>query len=90
MLLPIVGWLALRFVFFGGIGGTYASPHYAPVANFLAVTGWKLTHFHHLLVSRDYAISGGHWLLLDRVARIGTAGLYPCCLPFGCSAPCVG
>ena len=77
MLLPITGWLALRFAFFGGIGGTYASPHYTPVADFLAVTGWKLTHFHHLLVSRDYAISGGRWLLLDRAALIGTAGFVP-------------
>jgi hypothetical protein len=74
MLLPIVVWLAMRFSFFGGIGGTYASPHYSPVSDFLAVTGWKLTHFHHLLVSRDYSITEGHWLLLDRAARIGVAG----------------
>jgi hypothetical protein len=77
MLLPVAVWLILRFVFFGGIGGTYASPHYAPVADFLAVTGWKLTHFHHLLVSRDYAISGGRWLFLDRAARLGTAAFVP-------------
>ena len=77
MLLPIAGWLALRFAFFGGIGGTYASPHYMPVADFIAVTGWKLTHFHHLLVSRDYAISGARWLFLDRAARVGTAVFVP-------------
>jgi hypothetical protein len=77
MLLPIAVWLLLRFVFFGGIDGTYASPHYTPVADFLAVTGWKLTHFHHLLVSRDYAISGGRWLLLDRAAHLGTAAFVP-------------
>lgn len=77
MLLPVALWLILRFVFFGGVGGTYATPHYTPLADFLAVAGWKLTHFHHLLVSRDYAISGGRWLLLDRAARLGTAAFIP-------------
>ena len=73
MLLPIAGWLALRFAFFGGIGGTYASPHYTPIAGFLDVTVWKLTHLHQLLVARDYAITEGEWLFVDRAARVGTA-----------------
>ena len=73
MLLPVVLWLALRFTFFGGLGDTYASPHYTPIADFLAVTIWKLTHFHQLLVARDYSVTGGSWLVIDRAARVGAA-----------------
>lgn len=73
MLLPVALWLALRFTFFGGLGDTYASPHYTPIAEFLDVTLWKLTHLHQLLVARDYSITGGNWLLIDRAARVGAA-----------------
>jgi hypothetical protein len=77
MLLPLALWLAFRFTFFGGIGGTYASPHYAPLADSLEVIGWKLTHLHQLLVARDYSVTAGRWLLVDRAARIGSALLVP-------------
>jgi hypothetical protein len=73
MLLPVALWLALRFAFFGGLGDTYASPHYTPIAEFLDVTIWKLTHLHQLLVARDYSITGGNWLPVDRAARVGAA-----------------
>src|SRR5262249_25967362 len=38
MFLPIVMWLGLRFAFFGGIGGTYATAGYTPLADFLSLT----------------------------------------------------
>jgi hypothetical protein len=52
MLLPIATWLVLRFAFFGGIGGTYATAGYTPVVNFLHLLFHKLTHVHHLFVAR--------------------------------------
>ena len=52
MLLPIATWLGLRFAFFGGIGGTYVTAGYTPLANFLHLLFHKLTHMHHLFVAR--------------------------------------
>ena len=44
MFLPIVMWLGLRFAFFGGIGGTYATAGYTPLGDFLALSFKKLKY----------------------------------------------
>ena len=51
MLLPVAMWLGLRFAFFGGIGGTYATAGYTPLADFLKLTFHKLTHMHYLFIT---------------------------------------
>ena len=51
MLLPIAMWVGLRFAFFGGIGGTYATAGYTPFADFLKLILFKLTHLHYLFVT---------------------------------------
>ena len=38
MFLPVVMRLRLRFAFFGGIGGTYATAGYTALADFLSLT----------------------------------------------------
>ena len=71
MFLPVVMWLGLRFAFFDGIGGTYATA-YAPVADFLGQTFVKLTHMNTLFVPRHAFVTEGRWALLDRTITIGT------------------
>jgi hypothetical protein len=76
MFLPIVMWLALRFAFFGGIGHTYATAGYTPLANFLKLSFWKLKYLDTLFVFQ-YPIVGvvntaGYPALLNRAIRIGT------------------
>jgi hypothetical protein len=73
MFLPVVMWLGVRFAFFGGIGGTYATAGYTPVPDFLGMTIDKLTHLHTLFVSRFVFARDGPWALLDRAAGIGIA-----------------
>ena len=73
MLLPLALWLGLRFAFFGGIGGTYATADYTPLAEFLKLVAWKLAHLHHLFVQQHVAVTEGGWALMDRAIRIGTA-----------------
>ena len=51
MLLPVAMWLGLRFAFFGGIGGTYATAGYTPLADFLKLIFFKLTHMHYLFIT---------------------------------------
>ena len=63
MLLPVAMWLGLRFAFFGGIGGTYATAGYTPLADFLKLTFHKLTHMHYLFIT--------HKARRGRVARPG-------------------
>jgi hypothetical protein len=75
MLLPVALWLGLRFAFFGGIGGTYATAGYAPLAEFVRLTGWKLVHLHHVFVTQDVDAGVGRSAALDRAIRIGTAAL---------------
>jgi hypothetical protein len=72
MFLPVVLWLGLRFAFFGGIGGTYATASYTPLADFLALTIQKLTHLDALFVSQHAFISEGYQALLDRAIKFGT------------------
>jgi len=72
MLLPIAMWLGLRFAFFGGIGGTYATAGYTPLADFLTLTFQKLTHIDTLLVAQDSLGTAGRLALLDRPIKIGT------------------
>jgi hypothetical protein len=73
MLLPVAMLLGLRFALFGGIGGTYATDGYTPLASFLAFTLTKLTHLHYLFVSHVFL---GEWLdrgtarLIDRGTQV--------------------
>jgi hypothetical protein len=67
MFLPVAMWLGLRFTFFGGIGGTYATAAYTPLADFLHLIFHKLTHMQHLFVTL------GRSALFDRTTTIGTA-----------------
>jgi hypothetical protein len=75
MFAPVVMWLGLRFVFFGGIGGTYATEGYTPLAGFLHLTLLKLTHLHHLFITHYDFVTEGRWVLLNRGIAIGTAVL---------------
>ena len=73
MLLPLALWLGFRIVFFGGIGGTYATTGYTPVASFLALSARKLVHLHHLFVMQDFALLEENRPLFERVIGIGSA-----------------
>ena len=71
MLLPLAMWLGLRFVFFGGIGGTYATAGYTPLTDFLRLIFLKLTHMHYLFITHkapvgDLPNRGTGFLILDR------------------------
>jgi hypothetical protein len=71
MLLPVAMWLGLRFAFFGGIGGTYATAGYTPLADFLKLTFYKLTHMHYLFITHqarrgELPDRGTALLMLDR------------------------
>jgi hypothetical protein len=73
MFMPIAMWLSLRFAFFHGIGGTYATSGYTPVADFLNLTFYKLMHIDNLFVNPSYFMEWHwEWKLLDRTLRIGT------------------
>jgi len=72
MLLPVAMWLGLRFAFFGGIGGTYATTGYTPLADFLELTFHKLTRPDALLLTQDNFVAEGSLALLDRPIRIAT------------------
>jgi hypothetical protein len=74
MLLPAVVWLGLRFAFFGGIGGTYATAGYTPLAHFLELTLFKLTHLHYLLALKPPMgdPQGAAFLILDRATALLT------------------
>jgi hypothetical protein len=73
MLLPLAMWLGLRIVFFGGVGGSYATLEYAPLASFLRLTGRKLLRLHHLFVTHDVSFTAGSLVAVDRGVEIGTA-----------------
>jgi hypothetical protein len=75
MFLPVLSWLGLRFAFFGGVGGTYATAGYASFTGFLNLIWYKLKHINRLFVSTYYFATEGHWVLLDRAIMIGTAVL---------------
>ena len=75
MLLPVAMWMGLRFAFFGGIGGTYATMGYTPLAGFLKLTFDKLTHVHYLLVVHNVGPEilrdrGTALLILDRAQAL--------------------
>ena len=72
MLLPVALWLGLRFGFYGGIGGTYATADYTPFARFLELTARKLVHLQNVLVSPSVFVAEGRWALVDRAIRIAT------------------
>jgi hypothetical protein len=74
MFLPIVTWLGLRVAFFGGIGGTYATEGYTPLADFLKQIFVKLAHMQYLFIGHHTPpgqVRGTDLLILDR----GTAVL---------------
>ena len=73
MLSPFVLWLGLRLAFYGGLGGSYATA-YSPLAGFLRLTGWKLTHLDYLFVMQVPA-TDGRWALVDLAFRVGMAVL---------------
>jgi hypothetical protein len=75
MLLPVAMWLGLRFTFFGGLGGTYATAGYTPLGEFLSLTLQKLENIHLLLVSHFYFGTEGRWVLLDRAVTKATSVL---------------
>jgi hypothetical protein len=72
MFLPVVLWLGLRFAFFAGIGGTYATAGYTPLGDFLALTFKKLRNLDALFVSQPALVTLGHQALLDRGIALGT------------------
>jgi hypothetical protein len=74
MLLPPALWLGLRIAFFGGIGGTYATEGYTPLAHFLGLTLFKLTHMHYLLALKPPMgdPQGAAFLILDRATALLT------------------
>ena len=57
MFLPIAMWLGFRLAVFGGIGGTYGTAGYTPLASFLNLTFHKLKHIHRLFVGYDWGRS---------------------------------
>ena len=75
MLLPIVLWLGFRFLFYGGIGGTYATASFLPLAGFIKLTNWKLVHLAQLFVIQDASITGASWPAADKAFKILTAVL---------------
>ena len=75
MLLPLAVWLGLRFAFFQGIGGSYATGGYTPITEFLTVVGWKLIHLYRLFVSQETFAAAGPWATVDRVLMLATYSL---------------
>ena len=73
MSLPLAMWLGLRFTFFGGIGGTYATAQYAPLAGFVELTGRKLGHLPYLFVTPNVSFTSGYSATADRAVEIGTS-----------------
>jgi hypothetical protein len=57
MLLPLAFWLGVRFAFFGGIGGTYATESLADFEH-LRRFFYKLTHVHYLFINREAGTRG--------------------------------
>jgi hypothetical protein len=72
MFLPVVFWLGLRFTFFGGIAGTYATAGYTPLGDFLALTFKKLKTLDTLFVGQHAFATEGHGALLVRAIGLGT------------------
>jgi hypothetical protein len=72
MFLPVVLWLSLRFAFFGGIGGTYATAGYTPLGAFLALTFEKLKNVDALFVVRRAFVTEGQGAQLDWAIALGT------------------
>src|SRR5262249_13713369 len=54
MFLPIIMWLGFRFIFFNGIGGTYATHGYTSLTDFLRLIFHKVKHIHSLFVWYDW------------------------------------
>lgn len=72
MLLPLMFWFGLRFAFYGGVGGGYATGSYAPLADFLSLVGWKVAHLHRLLVGQDRFVTAENWAAADWAVMMGT------------------
>src|SRR5262249_7266086 len=61
--------------FFGGIGGTYATTGYTPVADFLKLIFFKLTHLHYLFITHQAGIRGSALTIVDRATDLLIYGL---------------
>lgn len=72
MLLPVGLWLGLRFAFYGGLSGGYATGAYWPLMDFVKLIDWKFTHLHRLFASQERLFTDGGWGLVDRALMIGT------------------
>jgi len=72
MFLPVVLWLSLRFAFFGGLGGSYATAGYTPQGAFLALTFEKQRNLDALFVVRSPFVANGQGVLLDWAIMQGT------------------
>jgi hypothetical protein len=76
MVLPVAIWLGLRFVFFGGTGGTYAMAGYAQFPQFVKLIFFKLTHMHYLFITHkttplgQVADRGPALLMLDWITAV--------------------
>jgi len=75
VLLPLGMWFALRFAFFGGIGGSYATAGYTHVLEFFQLVVWKFEHLNRLFMSQTPIISNGPLAIAERVLMIGAYGL---------------
>jgi hypothetical protein len=71
MLSPLGVWLGFRLIFYGGVGGTYATAGYT-IANFAMVTIWKLEHLQNLFIQQAVIATESGWASVDRALRIGT------------------
>ena len=70
MFLPVVFWVGLRFTFFDGIGGTYATARYTPLADYLHLSFQKLTHLDALFIGQNAFATEGQGTY--RVVTLGT------------------
>ena len=73
MLLPLAMWIGLRIAYFGGLGGTYATADYRPIASFLELEVQKLANVHHILIQQHAIAHIGTKVLADRAIGIATA-----------------
>ena len=71
-LAPLGIWFAFRLVFFGGVGGTYATAEYWPIGDFLSLTGEKFAHLHHLFLQQKPLFEIGTWARADQAVRVAT------------------
>lgn len=72
MLLPLAIWIAYRFAFFAGVGGTYATADYTPFFGFAKLTAQKLLAIQSLFVSQAELPGSAAGTAIDEASRIAT------------------